>query len=81
MDTGCPLTMYIIYYREIQSGGNEADMSQIHITQPKTTSYVILLKCDTEYEIAISAKDEKRESGMSNTWRVKTQSGTAYIYL
>jgi len=52
--TACPLTMYIIYYREIQTDGNEADWIQIPITQVKKTSYVIPLKCDVEYEIAMS---------------------------
>ena len=72
---GCPLTMYIIYYREIQSDGNEADwLPEIPIRQLNKTSYVILLKCDMEYEIAMSVKDEQRESVMSNFWRVKTKS-------
>lgn len=79
MDTGCPLTLYIIYFREIQSHGDKADWLQIHITQLKKTSYVIPLKCDTEYAIAMSARDEERESGMSNSWRVKTKSPTAGI--
>ena len=72
---GCPLTtMYIIYYREIQSDGNEADWLQIPIRQVKKTSYVIPLKYDMEYEVAMSVKDEQRESVMSNFWRVKTKS-------
>ena len=74
LHTGCPLTMYIIYYREIQSEGNKADWLQIPITQVKKTSYVIPLKCDIEYEIAVSVKDEQRESVISNFWRVKTKS-------
>lgn len=74
MHTGCPLTMYIIYYREIQSDGNEADWLQIPITQLKKTSYVIPLKRDMEYEIAMSVKDEQTESVMSNFWRVKIKS-------
>ncbi|KAL9986954.1 hypothetical protein ACROYT_G001173 [Oculina patagonica] len=36
-------------------------------------SYVIPLKCDTKYEIAMSAKDEERESGMSNSWHVNVK--------
>ena len=68
---GCPLTMYIIYYREIQSDGNDADWLQIPIRQVEKTSYVIQLKCDMEYEIAMSVKDEQKESVMSNFWRVK----------
>lgn len=80
VDTGCPLTMYIIYYREIKSGGNKADWLQIPITQLNKTAYVIPLKCDTEYEIAMSAKDEEKESDMSNSWLVKTKSATTGIY-
>jgi len=66
--------MYIIYYREIQSDGNEADWLQTSITLLKKASYVIPLKCDVEYEIAMSVKDGQRESVKSNFWRVKTKS-------
>ena len=71
---GCPLVMYTIYYREIQSDSNDADWLQISITQLQKTSYVMPLKCDMEYEIAISVKDAERESVMSNFWRVTTKS-------
>ena len=66
--------MYIIYYREIQSEANKADWLPIFITELKKTSYVIKLKCNMEYEIAMSVKDQQRESVMSNFWRVKTKS-------
>ena len=75
----CPFTKYIIYYREIQSDGNKADWLQIHITQLKETSYLISLRCDREYEIAMSVKDEEKESVMSNFWRVKTKSSATDI--
>ena len=71
---GCPLTMYIIYYREIQSDGNEAGWIQIPITEVEKTSFVIPMKCDMEYEIAMSVKEEQRASVKSNFWRVKTKS-------
>ena len=74
IQTGCPFTMYIIHYREVQSDGNKADWLQIPITQLNKISYVMPLKCDMEYEIAISFKDEQRESVMSNFWRIKTKS-------
>ena len=74
MQTGCPLTKYIIYFREIQSGGREAGWLQISISQLNKTSYVMPLKCDMEYEIAISVKDAEMESVMSNFWRIKTKS-------
>ena len=73
LHTACPLTTYIIYYREIQSNGNKTHWSQIPITQVKKTSYVIPLKCDMEYEIAMSVKDAERECVMSNFWHVKTK--------
>ena len=76
---GCPLVMYTIYYREIQSDSNDADWLQISITQLQKTSYVMPLKCDMEYEIAISVKDAERESVMSNFWRVTTKSPAADI--
>ena len=73
MDTGCSL-IYVIYYREIQSDGSESDWLQIPLRQLNKTSYGIPLKCDREYEIAMSVKDEEKESVMSNFWRVKTKS-------
>ena len=76
MDIICPLTMYIIYYREIQADGNEADWLQVPITELNITSVDIRLKCDVEYEIAMSVKDEEKESVLSNFWRVKTKSPT-----
>ena len=82
VDTECPLTMYTIYYREIQSEENNTEWLQISVTQLDTTSYVIPLQCDTEYEIAMTAKDEGRESAMSNSWHVRTKkSPTTGIYL
>jgi len=75
----CLLTKYIIYYREIQSDDKEADWMQIPITQLKQTSYVIPLRCGREYEIAMSVKDEEKESVMSNFWRVKTKSSATDI--
>ena len=74
LQTRCPLTMYVIYYGDVQSGDNEADWLQIPITQLKRTSYIMPLKCDMEYEIAMSVKDEEKESVMSNFWRIKTKS-------
>ena len=73
MDIICPFKMYIIYYREIQSNDNKADWLQIPITHT-TTFYLIPLKCNMEYEIAMSVKDEEKESVKSNFWRVKTES-------
>ena len=82
LDTRCALTMYIIYYRKIISGGGKTEWLQIPITLLSKTSYLIPLICDTEYEITMSARDEtERESGMSNSWRVKTKSPTTGIYL
>ena len=69
-------TMYIIYFREIKSGGGKTDWHQIPITSLNKTSYLISLECDTEYEIVMSAKDEEKESALSNPWRVKTKSAT-----
>ena len=71
--------MYTIYYREIQSDSNDADWLQISITQLQKTSYVMPLKCDMEYEIAISVKDAEKESVMSNFWRVTTKCPSAGI--
>ena len=80
MYTPCAPTMYIIYYREIISGGGKTDWHQIPITEINKTSHLILLKCDMEYEIAMSAKDKDKESARSNPWRVKTKSATTGIF-
>ena len=80
LDAGCPLTMYKIHYRDIQPGGNNTEWLQIPVTQLNKTFYVMPLMCDTEYEIAMSAKDEERESGLSSSWRVKTKSAPAGLY-
>ena len=76
MNTPCAPTVYIIHYREVISGGGKTDWHQIPITELNKTSYLISLKCDTEYEIAVSAKYEDKESAMSDHWRVKTKSAT-----
>ena len=73
-NTGCPPTMYIIYFREIHLGSNDAEWRVMHVAGLKTT-YAIALRCDTEYEIAVAARNEEKESAMSNYWRVKTNSG------
>ena len=72
--------MYIIHLREIQSGNSKANWLQIPIIQLNKTSEVIHLKCDTEYEIAMSARDEVKESVMSNSWHVKTMPASTGIY-
>ena len=81
MDTGCPLTMYMIHYREIQSGGSKDDWIRRQINQVTSTFHFMPLKCDTEYEIAMSVRDEEKESTMSNSWHVKTNSDIKGIYV
>lgn len=73
-DNECPLSMYVLHYREIKPHGNEVDWQQISITEVANNTYVIPLNCDAEYEISMSARDEKRESTMSNVWQIETNS-------
>ena len=76
----CPITKYKIYYREKTSQENEAEWSEIPISQVKKTFYVIRLFCDKKYEIAVSAFRETTESKRSTSWLVKVNSGLILFY-
>ena len=76
----CPITKYRIYYREKQLQENEAEWSQIPISQVTKTFHVIRLSCEKKYEIAVSALNEITEGKKSTSWLVKVNTGVILFY-
>ena len=74
----CPLTMYTVYYKAIGSQDEEHVQYHINTTAVVTT---LPLDCDTEYEFAVSAWNEFRESKRSQSWQVKVITGISVSYL
>ena len=50
-DNGCPLTMYTIYYRELQSKNL---LHEINVTKVAKLEHLLSLKCNAEYTFAVS---------------------------
>ena len=78
-DNGCPLTMYSIYYQQIQSRETGESWYQVNVSNHDNimeTNYTISLACDRQYKVEISAWNELGESGRSRPWIIKTISGT-----
>ena len=76
VDNGCPLTMYSVYYREIQSHETEAPWQEVRINDNLETHHVLLLRCDAQYVIEMSAWNELGQSNRSRSFNIKTNSGT-----
>lgn len=76
VDNGCPLTKYSVYYREIHSREREGEAK---VTDVLKTHYVLLLKCDTQYIIEVSAWNEEGQSERSRKWITKTISGKCLL--
>ena len=75
-DTGCPLTMYTIYYKQIQPREIGEPWYQVNHTDIMATNFTIPLSCDTQYTIEMSAWNEIGQSRRSRPWIVKTIAGT-----
>ncbi len=71
---GCPLTMYTIYYRDLQSK-NEDSWHQVNVTALTRSLHLSSLKCNTEYDFAVTAWNELGESVTSRGWQIKTFRG------
>ena len=80
-EDACPITKYIIHYREETSQDNKNDWLQIPISQVTKTFYVIRLICNTKYEIAVSAHNGNMESDWSTSWQVKTNTGVILLII
>ena len=73
-NNGCPLTIYTIYYKELQSK-NEDFKPQINVPKFTKLEHLLSLKCNTEYAIAVSAWNELGESDISSEWKIRTSEG------
>ena len=71
-DNGCPLTMYKVYYREVQSKSEDEYWNHINVTVGSTSMNLTLLKCNSEYIFKVTAWNELGESDALNEWRIKT---------
>ncbi len=84
-DNGCPLTLYTIYYRELQLR-NEDSWHKINVTKVTKSEHLLSLKCNTEYTFAVSAWNELGESPFSSEWPIslktsKTSKGMVSMFL
>lgn len=61
-DNGCPLTLYTVYYREVQSTSEDGYWHQINVTVNVTSVDLPSLKCNTEYAFKVSAWNDLGES-------------------
>ena len=75
VDNGCPLTMYSVYYREVQSHETGVPWAEVRISDNFKAHQVLRLKCDTKYMIEMSAWNELGQSNRSRRWIIKTISG------
>lgn len=71
---GCSLTMYTIYYRKIQSPGTPWHC--INATAATNSMSAFPLECDTQYEFAVTAWNKLGESELSQSWQVRSTTGT-----
>ena len=77
-DNGCPLTLYTIYYRELQSK-NEDNKQPINVTKVTKSEHILSLKCNKEYAFAVSAWNELGQSAVSSEWPIKTVKGMIFM--
>ncbi len=73
---GCQLTMYSIYYQQIQPLQTGAHWHQVNVTEVMRTKFTISLACDKQYKVEISAWNGLGESDRLRPWIIKTKSGT-----
>ncbi|XP_078368380.1 uncharacterized protein LOC144652235 [Oculina patagonica] len=71
---GCQLTMYSIYYQQIQPLQTGAHWHQVNVTEVMRTKFTISLACDKQYKVEISAWNGLGESDRSRPWIIKTKS-------
>lgn len=80
-DGGCPLTIYSVYYLEMEAYLSGARWHEVNITDVLKTHYVLRLSCGTQYVIEMSAWNELGKSDRSKNWIVKTKSGKFLRFL
>ena len=70
----CPIYGYSIYYREVTSHGIKNKWHSVTANR-NTTSYMLHLNCDEEYDVAITSRSGYQESNLSKIWNFKTVRG------
>lgn len=78
-NSGCTLALYTVYYRKMQSRGKENDWLRINATVWSNSLSALPLECETEYEFAMTAWNERGESDLSQPWKVKSTTGTSTV--
>ena len=77
----CPVTMYTVHYKAIKSSQTEENAwYRINASAGTNDLSVLPLECDTEYEIKVSAWNERGESKRSESWQVKYLTGIYIIF-
>ncbi|XP_027045083.1 uncharacterized protein LOC113672936 [Pocillopora damicornis] len=77
--SGCPVTMYTVYYKSIQRREEENTWNRISASSSTRELSALPLDCDTEYELRVSAWNELGESNPSESWKVKSITGYPVI--
>ncbi|XP_078365914.1 uncharacterized protein LOC144650130 [Oculina patagonica] len=71
-DNGCQLTMYSIYYQQIQPRETGTPWYQVNVTKIMRTRFTISLACGRQYKVEMSAWNGLGESDRSRPWIIKT---------
>ena len=76
LEGACPIDGYNIYYREVTSLGMKSKWQSVTVNR-NTTSYMLHLNCDKEYDVAITSRSGYKESNLSESkiWNFKTATG------
>ena len=73
--SGCPVTMYTVYYKSIKLREEGNTWNRINASSSTRELSALPLDCDTEYELRVSAWNEMGESNRSESWKVKSITG------
>ena len=77
LEGACPVVRYKVYYREVISHvNNESKWNSVAVNR-NITSHTLHLKCQKEYEIAVTSQTTQGESDFkdSGIWKFKTKEG------
>lgn len=72
----CPIDRYTVYYREVMSPRIKSEWHSITMYR-NTTSYILQLNCNKEYDVAVTSRNGYGESNLSESkiWNFKTVRG------
>ena len=68
----CPIKAYKVYYREVLPDGTNQTWRGELVNQWTSLSHKLNVKCETEYEIAVTANNTKGESAKSKSMKERT---------